>query len=106
MKESQISREIRNFVLLTGGLVWSTEQGYRPERGGTRTTPGYPDLLVFYPDHGVWTFVEVKREKGKLNPAQERFRDACLETGAPWQLWRDVTDAFDWAAAQGVVESA
>ncbi len=69
MKEAQISREIIKFLRDTMGMaVWSTEQGFRKERGGTRISPGVPDLIVM--GKGVWAFVEVKTPKGKMRESQ------------------------------------
>ena len=102
MRESEISRDIDRVLKQIGCSVYSTEQGYRKERGGTRTSPGIPDKIVIHPD--AWTFAEVKTEKGKLTVHQEGFRLACEETGIPWQLWRSAVDAFDWAESVGIVE--
>ena len=104
MKEAQISREIVKFLRTLGFAVYDTGQGYRKESGGTRITPGLADLIVI--GHGLFTFVEVKTQKGKLRPSQEVFRDECIQNGVPWQLWRDVRDAWDWAVAHGIVEEA
>ena len=104
MKEAQISREIVGFLRTLGFAVYDTGQGYRKESGGTRITPGLADLIVI--GHGLFTFVEVKTAKGKLRPSQEAFRDECIQNGVPWQLWRDVREAWDWAADNGIVEEA
>ena len=104
MKESEISREIVKFLRTVGGSVYSTEQGYRKERGGTRTSAGIPDLIVIFPE--AWTFAEIKTPKGRMSPAQEGFRLSCWDAGIPWQLWRDVRDSWDWCAENGIVEEA
>ena len=104
MKESEISREIRKLLRSLGGSVYTTEQGYRRDRGGTRTSPGIPDLIVIFPF--AWTFAELKTPKGKLSVYQEGFRLACEDAGIPWVLWRDVRDAWDWCVARGIVEEA
>ena len=99
--EAQLSKDVRAFLQQVGCAVWSTEQGYRAERGGTRTTPGYPDLIVLHPD--AWTFVELKAGRNDLNGAQIVFRDECLKARVPWQLWRSVDDAWQWAVNVGLV---
>lgn len=104
MTEREISREIDLFLKSIGCAVWSTEQGYRHERGGTRTSPGIPDKIVMHPD--AWTFAEIKRPKGKLSDAQRFFRDEAKAANVPWELWTDATDAFDWAARVGLVVPA
>jgi hypothetical protein len=82
--------------------VYSTEQGYRKERGGTRTTAGVPDLIVIFDE--AWTFAELKTPKGRLTTAQEGFRTACLSARIPWECWRSVDDAWTWAVRVGLVE--
>lgn len=103
--EAKLSKEVRDLIKMVGGEVWSTEQGYRRERGGTRTTPGIPDLFVVFPFERVWTWAELKVNT-KLSPAQEGFRTACLEAEIPWQLWTDVRECWDWLVANGLVEEA
>lgn len=104
MSERQISRAIDDFLKKIGCAVYSTEQGYRRERGGTRTSPGIPDKIVIHSE--AWTFAEIKAHKGKLTVHQEGFRLACEDAGIPWELWRCPADAFDWAARVGLVVPA
>lgn len=104
MKEREISREIQLFLKQVGCSVYTTEQGFRKERGGTRMTPGIPDLIVFHPL--AWTFAELKTPRGRLTGAQQGFRDDCLGAGVPWQLWRSVGDAWDWAVELGIIMEA
>ena len=93
--EQRLSLDVREALKTLGCAVYSTEQGYRRERGGTRTSAGIPDLIVFGP--GGWTFAELKTAQGKLNKAQQVFRDECCSgRGVPWALWRSVSDAVDW----------
>ena len=104
MNEEQISRRIVEFLRMFGGSVYSLEQGYRRERGGTRQTPGTADLQVFFP--GVFTFAEIKAPKGRLRTSQEGFRLACEGSDVGWVLWRSVADARDWMVANGIIEEA
>ena len=105
MTEAQIQREIVVFLRdKLGFAVWETSQGYRKDRGGTRTTAGIPDLYVL--GHGRALWVEVKDTKGKLRPSQQTFRDECLANGIAWALWRDVRDAWDWAVGEGIIREA
>lgn len=102
MKESVISKEVQSFLKMVGFSVYSVEQGYRKERGGTRQTPGIPDLIVI--GHGTVLFVELKTAKAKLRDSQAAFRDVCAENDVPWALWRSVHDAWDWCVNQGIIE--
>ena len=100
--EAQVSRDIVKFLRELGFGVWSVEQGYRKDAGGTRQTPGIPDLIVMGKGH--FTFAEIKRDGGKLRPAQVVFKDECIASGVPWQLWRSTHDAMDWLIAVGYLE--
>ena len=94
--ESAVSLAIVQVLELHGFTVWSLEQGYRHERGGTRQTAGLGDLFVLGHGHSLW--IELKRPdgKGRLRPSQEAFRDACRANGVAWALWRSETDALEW----------
>ncbi|MEK9726101.1 MAG: VRR-NUC domain-containing protein, partial [Rhodospirillaceae bacterium] len=49
---------------------------------GTMQTPGLPDLLVFSPPpKSRLIAIEVKREGGRLRPAQVVFRQECRAAG-------------------------
>lgn len=116
--EAEIQRGIVRFLRDIGGAVWVTSQGYRSDPGGTRMTPGLPDLLVMFEAHidevagrvvprrlvSRWTFAEVKTPKGRLSPAQVTFRDESAKAGIPWELWRSTEDATRWARTVGIVE--
>ena len=115
MKEREIQREIVTFLRTIGCAVYETSQGYRKEPGGTRMTPGIPDLYVVGPHtkasivgrtEAPWTWAEVKTPKGQLSPAQEVFRATSKIAHLPWQLWRDVDDAWRWACDVGIIEEA
>ena len=102
--EAAVSLEIREFLKTIGCAVYSTEQGYRHDRGGTRQTPGIPDLLVF----GIgpelpFFFVEVKAPGGKLRDSQEAFQAEAARMDVPYLVAWDVRDVFDWLVEQGVI---
>lgn len=105
MKERQISGEIQRFLKMVGCAVYSTEQGFRKDRGGTRTSAGIPDLIVLHPDiPGGVLFVELKAERGRLRPSQEGFRAECERCDVCWALWRSVQEAFDYMVGIQVIE--
>lgn len=105
MTEAAIQRDIVKFLRSVGCAVYVTSQGYRKDPGGTRMTPGLPDLLVIEGPQS-WTWAEVKTEKGKLSPAQQQFADIALAADIPWALWRSVDDAWNWAVEVGIVVPA
>ena len=105
--EAAVSLEIQGF--LKGVLdyaVYSTEQGYRRERGGTRQTPGIPDLMVFGSGPELpFFFIEVKGPKGKLRDSQVAFQAECEKAEVPYLVAYDVREVFDFLESQGVITS-
>jgi len=103
--EAAVSLEIQGF--LKGVLdyaVYSTEQGYRRERGGTRQTPGIPDLMVFGSGPELpFFFIEVKGPKGKLRPSQIIFQGECERMDVPYLVAYDVRDVFDFLVEKGAI---
>jgi len=104
-RERSISHGIQTFLKTIGATCYSTEQGYRPGRGGARVTAGVPDLLIFLPEpSNLFMFVEVKSAKGRIRPAQAQFAEECEKVGIPCPIWRDVRDAFDYLESIGHIE--
>ena len=99
--EARIRIDIRKFMESVGFAMWDTEQGYRQDRGGTRVTPGFPDLVAI--GHDMVVFIEVKSPKGRLSLAQLAFQAECKANGVRAEVWRDPRDAFDWCVEQGIV---
>lgn len=106
--EAKVSLEIREFLALIQCVVYSTEQGYRRDKGGTRQTPGIPDLLVFNAtgSNVPFFFIEVKGPKGKLRESQILFQNECQRTGVPYLVAHDVRDVWDFLESHGDIESA
>lgn len=71
--ERDVQRAVVQLFEACGGIVYSTSQGYRHEPGGTRCTPGLPDLVVFIPRRKVCVFWETKR--GKWAPRSKRTNE-------------------------------
>lgn len=63
--EAVVQRQVVALLTAAGCTVMTTSQGYRAEKGGTRMSPGIPDLLVWLPD-GRQGWVEVKSHAGLL----------------------------------------
>lgn len=84
-----------------GFACWETSQGYRKERGGTRMTPGIPDLI--FAGNGYTLFVEVKTPKGKVSEMQEVFHVNWTENGGISLVWRSDGDAWDWLVDVGLI---
>jgi len=99
--EARISKDIREVMGQAGFVSWSLEQGYRKEAGGTRQSPGVPDLI--FAGHGRTLWVEVKTEKGRLTIHQKYFADRWISNGGTCLVWRSPGDAFDWLCDVGIV---
>lgn len=104
--EAKVSREIQDFLKTIGCGVYSTEQGFRRDKGGTRQTPGIPDLLVF----GIgpelpFFFCEVKGPKGTLRDSQLAFQAECERMDVPYLVAWDVREVFDFLESKGVIET-
>lgn len=98
IKEADLSRAIRAALKLHGCEVFTTEQGYRKSRGGTRTSPGIPDLIVFQPRRRRWTWAELKVPTGALTGTQRHFKLLADGCGAHHEVWRSVNDCLEWVA--------
>lgn len=57
---------------------------------------GFPDLVLV---RERVVFAEVKAERGRLSENQKLWRDALLEAGAEWYMWRP----RDWEEIQKVL---
>lgn len=82
--ERHVQAAIVQLAKACGGVVFSTSQGYRKDPGGTRCTPGIPDLILMFPrisrvrGYLLW---ETKAHRGRRTAAQVRFGDLCDECG-------------------------
>lgn len=54
---------------------------------------GWPDVVLISPT-GKPHCLELKRDKQKLSPAQEDFRDLMIAAGVPWAVARSVDEAI------------
>lgn len=62
---------------------------------------GIPDLMVIRP-LGRVAFIEVKKEGGRMNPAQLAFRLFCKTWGTPHAVCRSIDDTRDFLAEIGI----
>jgi hypothetical protein len=76
---------LRQVVQLAGLRGWHCYHVRRSDVALT-TGAGFPDLVMV--GHGRVIYAELKAERGRLSPDQERWRDSLLEAGADWRLWR------------------
>jgi hypothetical protein len=60
---------------------------------------GFPDVVAVHPGQKRTIFVELKSEAGRLTADQYDWRDALVEAGQEWFLWRPSS----WAKAEAVM---
>jgi hypothetical protein len=102
--EAKVSLEIQEFLKLIGCGVYSTEQGFRRDKGGTRQSPGIPDLICFGTGPELpFFFIEVKGPKGKLRDSQIAFQTECERMDVPYLVAWDVREVFDFLVEKGAV---
>lgn len=70
---------------------WKVHHGRPAQTGrGWRTPiqghPGFPDLALAHPVHGV-LLVELKAQKGRVSPTQKEWA-AAIEPSGQYRLWR------------------
>lgn len=101
--ESDIQIEIVAWLRLVAPqllVVSNKNEGSKSFRGNAHAVKmgrvvGISDLTIFddRPAGLVAHFMEVKRPKGKLRPAQEEFRMKCLTRNWPWCVVHSVDEA-------------
>ena len=88
MRESDVQKKIKKFLELHGALVWKNQASIFAQRG-------VPDLTVIL--NGVTCFAEIKTEKGKLAPMQEKMISEIRSRGGNSEVWYHLGDARKWA---------
>ena len=87
LKEKDITHQIRN-VLKTFGIF------HYKNHGGLGSAPGLPDITGVLKDgRGFW--IEVKTDKGRLSPHQERFIANINDAGGLAFVARSVDDVIE-----------
>ena len=97
--EDLVQKHIVDMMRTIGFSVWETPKG---RAGGTRTTPGIPDLIIS--GHGYHFHVEVKAGKGKESAPQIDFRETCNANGGLSLVWYEDGEAWEWCIAEGITE--
>lgn len=107
--EAALELQVRSLFTIVGGVVKVFSQGYRPDPGGTRQTPGIADLEIFFPQVRKFAKFETKTLEGlrehfkllllplhqvrssqlkhwKRAQAQAEYRALCMRTGIPYGI--------------------
>lgn len=101
--EAVVSRDVQALLKTLGFAVWSTEQGFRKERGGTRQTPGLPDLIAINTD--LILFIELKAGKNTASSAQLLFGSFVRLAGGNYRVIRSSVEMFDWLVELDVIDN-
>lgn len=85
MTEAELLANVRQLARLRGWLTYHTQRSQRSE-------PGFPDLMLVRRSRAV--AVELKSQRGKCSPAQERWLEGLRGAGLEVYVWRPA----DWLA--------
>lgn len=85
MTEAQLNSRVAYRTKKHGWTVLRLQRALVGGAWRTPATKGFPDLLLVGPR---LMFRELKRELGKLDEAQETWRDRLRAAGADWDVWR------------------
>lgn len=97
--EALIQASIVAALKRAGFAVYSTSQGYRDAPGGTRCTPGLPDLYAVCPKAGLAIWVEVKVPGGRIRGEQSRFLELHEDGNGnipSADLWYSLDECHDY----------
>lgn len=72
-------QQVIDLAELKGWKVWR-------DNDSRRNGAGFPDLLLFRPPRLLWR--ELKRDDGRVEPAQARFLAALVACGQDAKVWR------------------
>lgn len=82
MTEAELTASL---VALAEALGWT----FRYHTHDSRRSPaGFPDEVLVHPRQRRLVFAELKRQKGRVSPAQREWLDALELAGAEAYLWR------------------
>lgn len=98
--EQKVSKAIRTYLKWRKIRCWSSEQGYRKERGGTRTDPGIPDLICA--GRGLTFMIEVKSPSGRMSKHQKDFEAAWKDNNGLHLVARSAADVEAFLREHGV----
>lgn len=80
ISEAQFQRQVVQLAALCSWVCYHTHDS-------RRSNPGFPDLVLAHHRLGL-LFVELKTDKGKLTPDQDRWRLVLIRAGADARVWR------------------
>ncbi len=96
MSETQLQGAITGLAQRLGWLVYHTHDSRRSEAG-------YPDLHLVHPTRGISLMRELKKQDGRVRPAQKTWIAALAAAGVDIAIWRP-TDWFDGSIERALYE--
>ena len=96
MSKADTQRAILDYLALKKHFCWRNNGGaFKTDRGGFYRvgTPGAPDIICVI--EGQFVGIEVKDEKGKLNPNQVAFKERLEAAGGKYVVARSVDDVIE-----------
>lgn len=87
LKEKDITHQIRSVLKTFGIFHWKVWQGMG-------SAPGVPDIVGILKD-GRFLGIEVKTDRGRLSPHQERFIQNINDAGGLAFVARSVDDVIE-----------
>lgn len=97
-EEHKIQNDIRVGVSMHGHTIFRANVGTVKQKDGryfsTGLPAGFPDLFGFRKGDGKFFFIEVKNERGRLRPDQERFKAFIESKPVLYGVARSVEDAL------------
>lgn len=97
MNEQQIQNEIIIAVNRLGHRLWRSNAGKiitKDNRVIQLFPKGFPDTVGFRKSDGKFIVIEVKTDKGRLRPEQEKFKAFAEKQNILYGIARSVDDAI------------
>ena len=91
-KEADFQRAIVQMARICGWQVYHTADS-------RRSTPGFPDLVLWHPQWEQVLFRELKTEKGVASQTQKDVLLSLTAAGADARIWRP----SDWELIEGTL---
>ena len=80
VRERDFQQQIVQAASFYGWMVYHTYDSRRSQ-------PGFPDLVLCHPG-GDFLLVELKTERGRVRPEQQRWLQALSACQIEWHVWR------------------
>jgi hypothetical protein len=88
--EAQFQEQVTDLAAICGWRWNHTRRSIGKGRRWTTATSikGFPDLLLWHPEHGGLLLVELKTDKGALTTEQDDVLESLRKAGVDARVWR------------------